>query len=401
MIKGFFSSSTIRMENPNTLRSPKCAICGLHSKCNTPNMPPSGRGRKKILVVAEAPGKTEDLNGTQLIGDAGKRLRKLLASLHIDLDKDCWKTNAVTCRPPGNKTPTPEQILSCRPLLFGAIKDLNPKVIVLLGGIAVKSLIGKLWREEVDTLTRWTGWTIPSKEVNAWIVPTWHPSYLIRTEDPALEVLMIKHLKRAVELSNTNPPIVDYAWQNKVIVEMSPQKAAKRIRKWVEDGGLFAFDYETNCLKPETQNARILSCSISDGNTSIAYPWHGEAITASIEFLASTRCRKVAANAKFEERWSRIHAGGSVKNLVWCTMLAAHVLDNRKGITGLKFQAFVRFGTRAYDQHVHHFMQEDSRTRLNKLHSLDKRDLLLYNGMDSIITLNLALLQMKELGIES
>ena len=69
-------------------------------------MPVTGEGRLKILILAEAPGEQEDAQNTQLIGPAGQVLRKTLAGFGVDLDRDCRKTNAVRCRPPGNRRPT-------------------------------------------------------------------------------------------------------------------------------------------------------------------------------------------------------------------------------------------------------------------------------------------------------
>src|SRR3990167_7733579 len=109
MRKGFFSLSSITSPKPSS-EVAKCGLCGLAKTCKSPKMPYTGEGRKKILVVAEAPGRKEDEKGTQLIGQDGQLLRQTLKQLDIDLDWDCWKTNAVICRPPNNITPKEEQI---------------------------------------------------------------------------------------------------------------------------------------------------------------------------------------------------------------------------------------------------------------------------------------------------
>ena len=393
MTKGFFALSKINRLNPVKARLPKCGICGLYKQCHSPKMPPTGKGKKKILIVAEAPGWQEDQKNTQLIGAAGQRLRRVLSSLGIDLDYDCWKTNAIICRPPENKKPTNEQINACRPNLFKTIKKYNPNVIICLGGVAVESLIGAMWKDGVGAITRWTGQVIPGQTPNAWVVPTWHPSFINRQEEPALNILFKRHLHRAIIQCTSKPQLIgDY--KSKIEIEMRPSIAAKAIRGIRKANMPIAFDYETTCLKPERKGARIISCSVSNGEITIAFPWHGNAITEMVKLLKSP-IPKIAANAKFEERWSRIHAGGCVRNWQWCTMLAAHILDNRKAVTSLKFQALVQFGIPSYDQQIKPYMKI-GKDGLNQLPSMHLGDLLLYNGLDSFFTWKLAQLQMRK-----
>ena len=104
-------------------------------------MPVTGKGRKKILIIAEAPGEKEDLQGVQLIGQSGQFLRRSLRHIGISLDQDCWKTNAVLCKPPDNEGPNNLQIEACRPNLKKTIDDLKPNVIIPLGGIATNAVL--------------------------------------------------------------------------------------------------------------------------------------------------------------------------------------------------------------------------------------------------------------------
>ncbi len=149
-------------------------------------MKPTGKGQKKILFIAEAPGKREDEKGIQLIGESGQRLRRTLKKIGLNLDKDCWKTNAIICRPGKNETPDQKKIECCRPNLMKAIKQYDPNVIVLLGGVALASLLGSIWKERPGGITKWAGWCIPNHRPNCWIIPTFHPSYLNRKNIPVL-----------------------------------------------------------------------------------------------------------------------------------------------------------------------------------------------------------------------
>jgi len=378
-MKGFFPDSQLQKQPP--LRSPRCGSCGLCKTCNSPKMQPTGQGKRGVLIVAEAPGASEDEKGTQLIGKAGQELRRIMKELGWNLDRDCWKTNVLICRPPDNRKPTEKEIHYCRPNLLKTIKQLQPETIILMGGVAVKSLIGHVWKESVGAIGRWVGWRIPCQELNTWICPTWHPSYLLRENNPVLNLHFQKHLEDAFDLSGR--PWEEVPKYRETVKVLYPGVAAERIRhrKW---NGPIAFDYETNCLKPDAEWAQIVSCAVSDGKWTFAYPWAGMAIAATSELLRSD-VPKIASNLKFEERWTRAMLCHGVNGWAWDTMLKAHELDNRPGITGLKFQAFVQLGQGDYDSHIDPYLKATGPGRPNRTKEILDQ-LLPYNGMDALLT---------------
>jgi len=384
MTKGFFSTSRIQTRQKTGYIS-HCNSCGLYKHCKSPKMPATGEGRKKILVVAEAPGENEDRDNTQLHkkGKSGKLTRRVLKSLGIDLDLDCTKTNAVICRRRGNKTPEDYMIEACRPNLMRTIKECNPNVILLLGGVACKSLLTEVYKDNVGRISKWGGYCIPCREPNAWVVPTFHPSYISRQNDIMLDRIFKKHLKSAVDKAKSKPWEVVPDYRKQIEIVTRPSQAAMILREWVNKGGTVAPDYEANCLKPEGEGTEIISCAVCwRGRRTIAYPWQGEAIEATSELLKS-QLPKIAANIKFEDRWTRVKLGHKVINWYWDTMVAAHVLDNTPGVTGLGFQAFVHLGQENYDTHIKPFLQIRKDSKFNRIKELDLRDLLMYNGLDS------------------
>jgi uracil-DNA glycosylase family 4 len=133
-------------------------------------MKTGGLGRKKIFVLAEAPGRKEDEQGTQLVGNTGLEFRKSLRRFGINLEQDCWRLNAVNCRPPENRTPKPIEIEACRPLVLRAIRETLPRMILVIGKAAVTSLFGEDW--PIDIIGKWVKWRIPYQDLNAWICPT-------------------------------------------------------------------------------------------------------------------------------------------------------------------------------------------------------------------------------------
>ena len=158
---------------------------------------------------------------------------------------------------------------------------------------------------------------------------------------------------------------------------------------------MLSFDYETNCLKPEGEGTEIVSCSVCwRGRRTISYPFVGEAVEATSDLLKSSML-KIAANLKFEDRWTRVKLGHKVENWYWDTLLGAHILDNRSEITSVKFQAFVLLGQECYNKHIEDFLKPKKGNRFNRIRELDLTDLLLYGGLDSCLEYWIAMKQIK------
>lgn len=400
-MEGFFPSSLL-MSSPPIGLIPKCGACGLFKTCRNPYMPVTGKGKKGILLIGEAPGETEDDENRQFAGKAGERLRKTLRRFDIDMRDDCWLTNALICRPPKNATPDDNKIDYCRPNLRKTIDDLRPTVIIPLGGVAVQSLLGMVWKDDDVSITKMAGWQIPNYNVtNSWICPTFHPSYIERLESdrrpeyPVAEMMFERHLKAAVKITE-RPWKKDPDYEGKVELLFEDDKACEAIDAMWEDDSLLAFDYETNMLKPDSQESQIVSCSISNGIRTIAYPFRGNAKKATRNMIRS-RNPKVASNIKFEERWSRTFFGHGVTNWYWDTMISAHHLDFRAGISSIKFQSYVRLGAQAYDEHIRPWLKGQGEQGINRIiEEVDMRQLLLYNGLDSLLEFYVAVAQMDE-----
>lgn len=405
MPPGFFQSAAKPAPRQVGI-TPLCGACGLHKTCISPRMPVTGEGREGVLIVAEAPGENEDEQGIQLIGKAGQRLRKTLASISVDLDRDCWKTNAVVCRPKtptgANRTPTAQEIEWCRPNLIQTIKELKPRVVVPLGGAAVQSLIGHLWKSDVGPIGRWAGFQIPCQRPNVWICPTWHPSYLERQNDDVLDLWFRRHLEGAFDLTG-RPWTERPEWEKLVKVEMDDEQASKVLKMLAGfEKGAVAFDYETTTIKPDTPWSEIVCCSVCWGVTeplgTIAFPWRGQAREAMGELIRSP-VPKIAQNMKFEDRWTRKEFGHGVRNWVHDTMLMMHAMDNREGICGLKFQAFALLGFPSYADAVEPYLSAGRGSRgKNKALECDRAELLKYCGLDSMLEFRLACRQLQIMG---
>jgi DNA polymerase len=394
MPKGFFVPPTT--EEPLTSFTPHCGACGLFEHCKSPKMPWTGKGKENVLVVAEAPGKNEDMEGVQLVGKAGKRFRRELKGFGWDLDRDCWKTNALICYPEDGWDS--KQIGYCRPNLMNTIKEIKPHTVLLLGAAAVESLVGGVWCDDIGRLERWVGWQIPSQSLNAWICPTYHPSYLERRDDPVLDLWFRRHLESAMQLEGRPwEEVPNHSGQVRLLFDSS--EAAEVVMNINNHCSSMSFDFETNSLKPDWGGARIVSCAVAwnDAQNCIAFPWYGPVVEEMGKLLRNPKVKKIGQNIKFEDRWCRRVFNHPVSGWVWDTMQATHVLDNRQGITSLKFQSFVRLGERNYEEQVKPFLEAEGSYTSNRIDEVPIEDLLLYNGLDALLTFKIAEIQKKEM----
>ena len=100
-----------------------------------------GRGNPfaKILIIGEGPGQIEDDRGLAFVGRSGKLLDELFLSVRINVEKDCYISNIVKCRPPSNRKPRISEVENCSNWLQNQVSLINPKIIILAGSTAVNS----------------------------------------------------------------------------------------------------------------------------------------------------------------------------------------------------------------------------------------------------------------------
>ena len=131
-----------------------------------------GNPHSSLLFVGEGPGADEDRMGRPFVGRAGQLLDKMIQAMGLQRE-DVYIANVVKCRPPGNRTPLPEEMQACLPYLRGQFALIRPKVIICLGATAARAIIS----EDVR-ITRDRGTWVNKKGI--WIMPTYHPAALLR-----------------------------------------------------------------------------------------------------------------------------------------------------------------------------------------------------------------------------
>jgi DNA polymerase len=148
----------------------------------------------RVLLIGEAPGRDEDRVGKPFVGRAGQLLDKMLASIALDRKTNAYITNVINWRPPDNRDPSPEEAGQCLPFLRRHIELADPGVIILLGAVAARHVVGV--SEGIMKLRgRWLDYRVGDRMVP--LMPTLHPAYLLR--QPAHKKLAWRDLQAVRE----------------------------------------------------------------------------------------------------------------------------------------------------------------------------------------------------------
>tara|TARA_B100001057_G_scaffold489754_1_gene576594 strand:+ start:9479 stop:10060 length:582 start_codon:yes stop_codon:yes gene_type:complete len=159
----------------------ECLSCTSCSLSETRQNVVFGRGNPfaKILILGEGPGQIEDDRGLAFVGRSGKLLDELFLSVGINVEKDCYISNIVKCRPPSNRKPRISEVENCSNWLQNQVSLINPKIIILAGSTAVNSYLN-ISKPITEIRGKWIN------KSNIKIMPIFHPAYLLR--NPSNEI---------------------------------------------------------------------------------------------------------------------------------------------------------------------------------------------------------------------
>jgi uracil-DNA glycosylase family 4 len=136
-----------------------------------------GNPQARIMFVGEAPGRDEDIEGLPFVGRSGKLLDRMIAAIGLDRSK-AYIANVIPWRPPGNRTPTPQETQICLPFIRRQIELVNPDVLVTLGNPSTQTLLST--REGImKTRGKWFDYDTGTRTIRA--MATFHPAYLLRS----------------------------------------------------------------------------------------------------------------------------------------------------------------------------------------------------------------------------
>ena len=372
-----------------------CGQCKLNLKVKSPKMEYTGDGKKKILVIGQFPSLMDDNNVIQFSDDAGDVLRETLKKNKINLNRDCWKVNAVRCHTGADKRSKNAKL--CSGYIHKMIYQLKPKLIIVLGEDGLTTLFNDF---KIRTIKRWRGIVIPDEKFQTNIFCTFDPKEIV--EDPYnknLKITFERDIKKAISRSTLDFLQAENL-ESKVKLLTDSKSVINLLNAILTTKPVITYDYETTGLKPYKTGHKIASVSLAISiNEAYAFPYEYNTHWTSAELvkikalwrkiLADREIKKIMHNYKFEDTWSAIIFGQRPMGTVWDSMMAAHILDNRKYSTSLKFQVFLRYGVRPYDEHIEHYLKSSNENEFNTVMKCPLKELLIYNGLDCLYTYRL------------
>ncbi len=342
-----------------------CSVCELDKTCVSPKLDGYGDFQKEIMIIGEAPNFSDDRENCLLLGQAGDLIYNILKPLEFNVDRDCYITNVIRCRPPEDNLGTPKQkktrLKCCRTWWEEEIKILQPKMIITMGSSALGSLLGK------TEVNQYRGYMIPNKQYNTLVCVTLNPNDIIDNYD--LMDVFSRDIKKFFSEGQERAKDLDRLlnWEeDKDLLFKTDFNLALDALEFLSCEKILNIDFETNGFKPYSlEKPKILTCSFTTESL-VSYCFSiekgnywteeqkKEIIQGIGKLLVDKKIKKVIQNAQFEILWSRV-LGTKINNIVSDTMIDAYLLDSRggkqentgkyeKGATSQAFQVFTEYG---------------------------------------------------------
>lgn len=395
---GFFKLDSHEKDNP--IKNGPCVKCPFFNtdtgikKCL--DIDYEGKGKKGILLLKGFLTYSEYIQKIYF-DDESIFLKGFLRSLGIKFHTDCYRTAAVKCY--SQKKVTKAVINHCRHNLFNLISKLKPKKIIVFDQFALNMLIGDKVSISLESFStsNWMNMIIPDQDLKTLICPVFNinfalsylPNKIFWRKD-AIKSFMLRKLENQFK-NILNASFTETATK----VEILDKKAdiILLLNKIISEKYTIAFDYETTGKKPYDNPHKILCVSICYDN-SISYSFDLkdlEVLNLFKYILKNPDIKKISHNLVFENLWSNRILQTDVNGWYFDTMIAAHVLDNSSGITGLKHQTYINFGIIGYDDSVKPYIKsEDSKgSSMNRLEEMGQRELKIYCALDSLFCFRL------------
>jgi uracil-DNA glycosylase len=371
----------------STLRS--CGACKLYQINKYGKQEETGTGENGILFVGRSP---------------NEQFPWIFEDHDIDVEDGLYMWS-VACNPERGRYPEPKQIAFCQPGIRRVIKDYKPDIIIPMGTDALDAVLPEKPSRGID---KYRGQHIPSWEYKAWVCPVYHCDRVSINEKKfrgVTELVLDEDIESLIELPHFDECNIKRTKDYDIEILTSKsliKKYLKQVRKMKDP---VAFDYETTGLKPYKEDHYIRFVSIShDLYQGTSFELTEDLEDDWIDFLQSP-VPKVAHNIKYEELWSVVCLGTQVNNWHRDTMIMQHCLDNRKGICGLKHQAFVRYGEYGYDKGMDEYFANRSKkdhpndpNAVNRIAHCPVKFGCRYCALDSALELVLYYDQEEELG---
>lgn len=351
------------------LRNPNCTECPLHEDAQTVCLIGDGKPDARYMIIGEAPGFREDEVSRPFSGRSGRLLDEVLEQYKLER-KQAFITNVVKCRPDDNRTPKRGELQACRHYLDDEINLVKPEYILLVGNSAL-SLIKKS-----GIMKHRGAWHTYG---DAQVMGTVHPAAVLR--NPSLRRVFETDVREFARAVRDKPPQPD----PRVFV-IRDGKSLGRLCDFILKAEALAYDIETNGFDEFSPDAKVATVAVAIRPdlafvVPIDHPeasWKDprRALSVLSNALAFTPAKRIAHNAKFDDRWLRRH--GALFNADFDTMLAAHILDENR-YKSLKVLAPMILGVQQWALDM-----KDGAAMTTPLKKLAR-----YNGKDAAYTLSL------------
>lgn len=311
-------------------RNENCTKCNLCENAQYVCLLGDGPYPNDVAFISEAPGERENNSGKPFVGRAGRLLERIMVDYGFTRE-NTFITNAVSCRPEGNATPTPKQVKACKEWLDYQFSFVKPKYVLLLGATALLSVLGKKL-----SITKARG--KPFEQNGIIYLPTFHPAYLLKNE--AAEPIFRADLRLFSEIVEQGE-IPRERGLNYTIVNDQ-----KTLTKCLADlKGLVSFDIETTGLYPWAKEGAVTAIGFGTKSNQWLIPFNISGSNWSLDAQQDIvkkidkrlgQCTLVMHNGKFDAVWMKVHY-----DVLWKpdfdTMLAHYMLDEnaRHGLKSL------------------------------------------------------------------
>lgn len=366
--------------------TPNCSACMLRKDTRLQLF---GAGGKKILILLDAQDASQQSLKTYGTGEKFSVIKDILEQYGIDIAEDCWTSSVVQCF---TLEPAEKNAICCKPLTDRLINTLKPTLIIAFGELCAKVLLDGLITDGIY-LDRVHGVVHNSRTYGCNIMFTYmphKPTYNTTVDD----LIIRRDIHRAVISLHSKRR----QWKDeKSCVRILGEDAAiAQLEDCIKNPvkRFAALDYETNSLRPYNKNAKVLSMAISESaNDSFSFQLTEKVIPHMVRYWQTEHIMKIAHNTAFERMWTAVKLHVLPVNLKVDTMILMHVLDNRETtFLSIKFLAPMLLGCGSWDGFISRYIDATREDKigygsyaLNAMEQAPVRQLLLYNGIDSLV----------------
>lgn len=320
-----------------------CTLCGLHKGCNTPRMEVSGSGKKKLFILGEAPDSIEDKEGRAFVGDEGVLLTRVFSAYGLSVrgkKSGAWFQNVCQCRTEGGAF-NPAKAIYCYERLEEQIKARKPKVVACMGQWAAtrmletKIVTGVKPNKNIP-YSNVVGDYYWSNKYRCWIILNFHPAAVLGNK--GWRVVFERVVEQTVALLSVKPP--KQLIPNGTETLLGKKEGIRKLRNLSRGTKLVSFDYETNSLTPYLEERfvlKVISVATSPSRAYVIPIGDDEDVQEAVRDFLVSPAPKVVQNSKYEYHCSRRAFDVEPENVVWDTMLAGHIIDERKVKTSLAY----------------------------------------------------------------